>query len=115
MSKIFKEYAKNKQVEIDKKDTDYEIVMKCLIKEYGFIAPVFKDTDTAEIIEIGMDDKNFALHKRYLETVEPIEPVEPEIIGIVVKSGNRYRLIDGHHRFKWASKYREKASFIFIH
>lgn len=110
---IIQQYAKSKGVkEIAYNDLDN--VIGCFMLEYGYVAPVVDSKTHARVISCDIDIKNFFLHTKYLESVEPREPKTPEIIGILVEHKDGYRLIDGYHRFKWALDNRTTANFILL-
>lgn len=112
---IIRDYALSKNVTLNNSElSDYEIILECLKNEYGFIAPVFNNMGKAEVISLDVNVDNFALHHAYLKTIDERKPKQPEIIGIVVKHENKYRLIDGHHRFIWALNHKNKADFILV-
>lgn len=112
---IIYDYALSKGTIINKHNLDdFEIILECLKNEYGFVAPVFNNMNKAEVISLDVNIDNFVLHHAYLKTINEREPQQPEIIGIVVKHEDKYRLIDGHHRFMWALKHKNKADFILV-
>lgn len=113
---IIQEYALSKNIYLPDNENlnDFEIVLECLKNEYGFIAPIFDGMSKAEIITLNINVDNFVLHHAYLKTIDERKPEQPEIIGIIVQHEDKYRLIDGHHRFIWALNNREKANFILV-
>lgn len=108
------EYVKSKGVKVTPQTDDFNSLMLCLKEEYGFIAPVFRNTSQTSVVKLQIDLDIFAVHKAYLDRVDERIPTTPEIIGIVVKHETKYRLIDGYHRFKWALNNRTEGLFILV-
>lgn len=96
--------------------TDYEAIVAQLIQEYGFVSKSLAATSHARVVKLPL--RSIFYNKRHFATIQPREPKgkSAPIVGVVVEKGAGYRLIDGHHRFKWCvGQELEDAFFIFLH
>lgn len=79
-----------------------QLIRENLIKEYGYLLP-FLQTCSFYIIEITPDLIEFG-QADYFDTLTPDKVKSYKnfngIMGLVRKSGNKYRVIDGYHRLK---------------
>lgn len=95
-------------------NTALEKIQYCLNLEYGYLIECVKATSSAVIVEASPSD--IALPQReYFVKVnkKAIEEYQNRELPVAVclKNGDKYRLIDGYHRFV-ANKDREKFKII---
>lgn len=98
----------------------WEAIKESLIIEYGRIAPCLSQVKEVKLERILLSSiKHFP---RYVDSIEARAPIakgesivgENPILGLVVPlEEGYYRLVDGHHRLKWAlEKSLEEGLFI---
>lgn len=98
------------------RETDLEKIQYCLQKEYGYLIDCVKFATSADIIKISPVDI-------YIPQAEYFIKVEKDVIeeyknrdlpiAVCVRDDNRYRLIDGYHRYV-ANKDRDNIDIIII-
>lgn len=111
MSKI-KAYVVSKGVS-HPKGTDLDMVLAQLVHEYGYLTERVKLAKDATIVTISLQAILF--NDRHFSTLKSRKPQgkSSPIVGIVMESGDHYRLIDGHHRLRWMME-REETEGDFI-
>lgn len=94
--------------------TDYAAVLAQLVQEYGFVSKSVAATSSARMVQLPL--ARIAYNKRHFATLQPREPKGKSlpVVGIVVARGDVYRLIDGHHRFKWCVGQEMEAGYFIL-
>ena len=95
-------------------DTDLEKIQYCLNLEYGYLIDCVKSATFAEIVETSPSHIYF-LQLEYMkkidrQIIEAYKNIELPI-AVCFKDGDKYRLIDGYHRFA-ANKDRDNVRII---
>lgn len=97
-------------------NTDLERIQYCLKKEYGYLIDCVKSATRAVIIEVSPDDIRIPQTEYFIKVNKNVIEEYKDInlpIAVCVRDGDRYRLIDGYHRFV-ANKDREKVDIIVL-
>lgn len=109
--KIFNEYK-----EMISLDTDLEKVWYCLMLEYGYLLETVESAKCANVVDVSSRDIHLPQFE-YLKKVdrEVIEAYKNRKlpIAVCIKDDDKYRLIDGYHRFV-ANKNNEEVSIIVL-
>jgi hypothetical protein len=95
-------------------DTDIEKIKYCFMLEYGYLLDCVESATSATIIEtdtgnIRSPQKEYFEHV-YATVIEEYKNRDLPI-AVCIREGDRYRLIDGYHRFV-ANKDREQVDII---
>lgn len=97
-------------------NTVLEKIQYCLKLEYGYLIDCVESATSAAIIEVSPDNIR-PPQKEYFVKVDKnvIEEYKDRKlpIAVCVRDGNRYRLIDGYHRFV-ANKDRDSVEIIIL-
>lgn len=95
-------------------ETILEKVKYCLNLEYGYLIDCVKSATSASIIEVSIDDIRIPqmeyFRKIDKEVVEDYKNRDLPV-AVCVKNGDKYRLIDGYHRYV-ANKDKERVYII---
>lgn len=109
--KIFNAYH-----EVLELNTNLEKIQYCLNLEYGYLLDCVKDATSASIITVSVDDIRLP-QMEYFQKVDAkiIDAYKDRLlpIGVCMKDGNRYKLIDGYHRFV-ANKDNDEVEIVVI-
>lgn len=97
-------------------ETDIEKIKYCLKLEYGYFLDCIMAASSAAVIEVASDEVSLP-QKEYFKKVnmKTIEDYKDRKlpVAVCIKEDNRYRLVDGYHRFV-ANKDREKVDIIVL-
>ena len=99
------------------KNTILEKIQYCLKREYGYLIDCVRNATDATIIEVSPDDI-YPPQREYFIKVDKnvIEEYKNRKlpIAVCVRDGDKYRLVDGYHRFV-ANKDREKVDIVVLY
>lgn len=106
----------NTYCELLELNTDLEKIQYCLELEYNYLIDCVESATSATIIEVSTDDIRLPQMEYFIKlennVIEKYKNRELPV-AVCVKDGNRYRLIDGYHRFV-ANKDRENVEVVVL-
>lgn len=101
-------------------DDEVDKIKYILNEEYSYILDSIKDVESVSIENVNLNkiclnnDYSMRLKKDAGQNNYNFEPEVP--VGVLLKSGNDYRLIDGYHRFTTLKSLNQsQASYIVLH
>jgi len=102
-------------------ESDIEKILFVLNEEYGFIADILKKAKKASIKNISMDDikmGNMEYHLKLRKGKCPYYSKDDEYtlpVAVCVPDGDKYRIVDGYHRYATAmQENRKKVDIILL-
>lgn len=98
------------------KNNALEKIQYCLKREYGYLIDCVKSSTNASIIEVSPDDICLPQMEYFIKIDKNVieEYKDRDLpIAVCIKDGNKYRLIDGYHRFV-ANKDRDSVDIIVL-
>lgn len=102
--------------EMLEKNTSLEKIQYCLKREYGYLIDCVKSATSATIIEVSPNDICPPQTEYFIKLENKvIEEYKNRglPIAVCVRDGNKYRLIDGYHRFV-ANQDRDSVNIIVL-
>lgn len=102
--------------EMLEKNTSLEKIQYCLKREYGYLIYCVKSATSATIIEVSPNDICPPQTEYFIKLENKVieEYKNRELpIAVCIRDGNKYRLIDGYHRFV-ANKDRDSVNIIVL-
>ena len=84
------------------KNTVLEKIQYCLKREYGYLIDCVKSATNASIIKVSPNDICLPQTEYFIKLKSKVieEYKDRDLpIAVCIKDGNKYRLIDGYHRF----------------
>lgn len=91
--------------------------LKAYIEKSNFGARV-KSVDEAKIVSLEkLDlDKVIIKNEAHFDKIQARTDIDPprSIVGVVVKGGGRFELVDGYHRLKAALKKKQKTGYFYV-
>jgi hypothetical protein len=97
-------------------DTDLEKIQYCLRLEYNYLIKLVEHATSASVVEVFTSDIFPAQNEYFVKlSKNVIEKYKDRNlpIAVCVRDGNKYRLIDGYHRFV-ANQDKEKVDIIIL-
>lgn len=102
--------------EMLEKNTSLEKIQYCLKREYGYLIDCVKSATSATIIEVSPNDICPPQTEYFIKLENKVieEYKNRELpIAVCIRDGNKYRLIDGYHRFV-ANQDRDSVNIIVL-
>ena len=102
--------------EMLEKNTSLEKIQYCLKREYGYLIDCVKSATSATIIEVSPNDICPPQTEYFIKLENKVieEYKNRKLpIAVCIRDGNKYRLIDGYHRFV-ANKDRDSVNIIVL-
>lgn len=98
------------------KNTVLEKIQYCLKREYGYLIDCVKSATNASIIKVSPNDICLPQTEYFIKLKSKVieEYKDRDLpIAVCIKDGNKYRLIDGYHRFV-ANQERDSVDIIVL-
>lgn len=108
--------------EFSTRKTDLEQLLYVLVEEYGYVLDALENMTKVSIVNVAIDDVrpgNMEYHSKLNKHSCPYYSKDEEYelpVAVCIRSGEKYRLIDGYHRYGTAKQdKRKKIDIVLIH